>query len=124
MRLHWRLIQGNDVGPNAFREHGGGMSVDWGKYSTPLETRNRARKSPPSDYAVIGMITRDIRAIDGLVVEHDPIQENSHDENGDPIEPNRAHSEIVGISSTSAEKKTERRLKLSRIWHWEIRLNN
>ncbi|HUF63526.1 MAG TPA: hypothetical protein VMN36_15730, partial [Verrucomicrobiales bacterium] len=57
-----------------------------------------------------------------LEVEHDPVQENLFDESGAPLDSNRAHSEVLGISSDSAEKKTERRLKLSRIWRWEIRL--
>jgi hypothetical protein len=124
MRLPRKLVPNNEVGPNVFREHGRGMSVDWNKYSTPEETRKRSRKSPPQDNAVIGMIVRDIRGIESLEVEHDPVQENSFDEAGAPLEPNRAHSEVIGISSDSAEKKTERRLKLSRIWHWEIRLED
>ena len=90
MRLPRKLIPNNEVGPNVFREHGNGMSVDWSKYSTPDETRKRARKSRPEDYAVIGMITGDIRTIDGLEVQHDPVQENSFDESGVAIEPNRA----------------------------------
>lgn len=122
MRIHRNLIPTGELGPNAFREHGRGMSVDWSKYSTPLETRDRTRKSPPSDNAVVSMTVGDIRAIDGLVVEHNPVQENSFGEDGNPTEPNRAHSEVIGISSVSPEKKTERRLKLSRIWRWEIRL--
>lgn len=123
MRLHRCFILQNDVGPNAFREHGGGMSVDWNKYSTALETRNRGRGSP-LDNGVISMIAGAVRAIEGLVVEHAPIQENLLDEIGDAIPSNRAHSEVLGISSGSAEKKTERRLKLSRIWRWEIQIED
>lgn len=115
MRVHRNFIQGEELGPNTFRDHGRGMSVDWSNYSTPLETQGRARN--PNDNAVISMVVGHIRLIEGLVVEHDPIQENGTDETGKPIQPNRAHSEVLG------EKTTERRLKLSRIWKWEIYLS-
>ena len=114
MRIHKTFITGGDVGPNAFRDHGRGMSVDWNKYSTPLKTRNRART--PADTAVISMIAGAVRAIEPLVLEHEPIQDNSLDEKGSPVKPNRAHSEIIG------EKTTEIRVKLSRIWNWQLRL--
>jgi len=110
------FITGGDVTPNAFRDQGPGMSVDWNKYSTPLETRNRARN--PSANAVISMIAGEIRKIEALVVDHDPIQENSFDEKGNRLNPNRAHSEVIG------EKTPEVRMKLSRIFAWQIRLND
>ena len=115
MRIHKRFISGGDFRPNAFRDQGGGMSVDWNKYSTPLEARNGART--PSDNAVISMMVGEIRAIEALVVEHTPIQENSFDEGGNRLKPNRAHSDVFG------EKTTEVRVKLSRIWAWQIRLD-
>jgi hypothetical protein len=114
MRIHKNFIVGGDVTPNTFRDQGPGMSVDWNEYSTPLETRNRART--PSANAVISMIAAEIRKIDALTVEHTPIQENSFDEEGRPLAPNRAHSEVIG------QKTPEVRVKLSRIWAWEIRL--
>ncbi len=116
MRIHKSYMIGGDVPPNAFHDRGGGMSVDWDKYSTPLETRNRART--PSANAVISMIVGEIRKIQALVVDHDPIQENSFDEEGNPLTPNQAHSEVIG------EKTPEVRLKLSRIWAWQIRLDS
>jgi len=114
MRIHKMFIIGGDVGPNAFRDHGTGMSVDRIKCSTPLETRNRART--PSDKAVISMVAGEIRAIEALVVAHDPVQENALNEKGERLDPNRAHSNVIG------EKTTEVRLKLSRRWAWQIRL--
>jgi len=119
MRVHRNLIPDGQVRPNVFREHGKGMSVDWNKYSTPLETRNRGRIPP--DNVVISMGVDSIRAIEELTVEHAPVQENTFDQEGSPIAPNRAHTDVLGISSSSDEKKTEIRVKLSRIWNWEIR---
>ena len=115
LRVHKDLIPDGEVKPNLFRDQGAGMSVDWCEYSTPLETRNRGKI--PTDNAVISMPVGGIRQIDGLFVEHNPVQENSLDKNGKPLRPNRAHSQVIG------EKTTERRLKLSRIdWRWEMRL--
>ena len=117
LRLHQNLIPDGEVRPNVFRDQGGGMSVDWREYSTALETRNRGKI--PADNAVISLPAGGIRQIEGLVVEHDPVQENSFDKNGNPLRPNRAHSQVIG------EKTTERRLKLSRIdWRWEMRLGD
>src|SRR6266446_6467447 len=116
MRIHKNFIIGGDVMPNAFRDQGPGVSVDWNEYSTPLETRNRART--PSANAVISMIAAEIHKIDALIVEHAPIQENTFDEEGRPLAPNRAHSEVIG------QKTTEVRVKLSRIWVWKIRLDD
>jgi hypothetical protein len=112
MRLHRMWIRDGLVVPGAFQDRGAGMSVDWDKYSTPDETRQRARR--PSENAVISMEVISIRAIQGLVVVHEPIQENTFDSQGNPLASNRSHSNVIG------EKDTERRLKLSRIYSWEI----
>ena len=40
-----------------------GMSTDWEKYSTPQQTRQRARK--PEDNIVISLVAGDVRAIEG-----------------------------------------------------------
>ena len=116
-RVHKSLIPDGEVRPNVFRDQGAGMSVDWREYSTALETRNRGKI--PADNAVISLSAAGIRQIEGLVLEHDPVQENSFDKNGNPLRPNRANSQVIG------EKTTERRLKLSRIdWRWEMRLGD
>jgi hypothetical protein len=47
MRVHWRYLSEDgtpEVG--AFRDHGGSMSTDWDKYSTPQDTLNRTRREP------------------------------------------------------------------------------
>ena len=117
LRVHKNLIPDGEVRPNVFRDQGEGMSVDWREYSTALETRNRGKI--PADNAVISLPAGGIRQIEGLSVEHDPVQENSLDESGNPRKPNRAHSEVIG------EKTTERRFRLSRLdWRWEMRLGD
>ena len=114
MRIHRSWVRGGELIIGVFQDRGGGMSVDWNKYSTAEETKNRARS--PADNGVIGIIAGKICLIDGLQIEHDPVQENTRDSEGKPIQPNRAHTEILG------EKTPERRVKLSRIYSWEIRI--
>lgn len=95
MRIHKTYLNGgSDVRPNAFRDHNGGMSVDCNGYSTPAQTRARARN--PVDNAVMGIRVEAIRRIDGLSVEHDPIQEGTLDRQGRPLPANRAHSNVLG----------------------------
>ena len=115
MFIHRMWVRNGEVIPGAFQDRGGGMSVDWDEHSTAEETRQRARRPPEN--GVISLGVGIIRSIQGLTVEHDPIQENTHDLQGNTIRPNRAHSEVLG------EKNDERRLKLSRIYSWEIHLS-
>ena len=79
-----------------------GMSTDWEKYSTPQQTRQRARK--PEDNIVISLVAGDVRAIEGQRIEHEPIEPAVEDPG------NRAHTEIFG------EKTTEARVKFMQIW--------
>jgi hypothetical protein len=124
MRLSKGLLgPTNEIRPNHFREQGNGMSVDWAKYSTPQETRNRSRRSEPKDYAVISFVVGAIRSIKALEVVHSPVQENTVDEVGQVVPPNRAHSDVTGISSPP-EEKVEKRLKLSRIFKPEIAIGD
>lgn len=82
MRAHRMFFTGGHLSPGVFRDHAGGMSVDWERYSTPGETQSRARV--PEDNAVIRLVAGEVRAIPPLTVEHRPVEEN------------RAHSEIIG----------------------------
>ena len=85
---------------STFTSHGGGMSVDWDRYSSAEQTRQRAKI--PNDNAVISLGVGDIRAInDSLDVTHTPISGN------------QAHSE-VNLPDDNADL-TEVRLKLKRI---------
>ena len=108
LRVHRMWVKTGGVDPGFFQDRDGGMSVDWEKYSTPEQTRQRAPK--PELNGVIALIVGDVRAIETLTVVHEPIQEGHFDGEGRPIPPNRSHSVVFG------EKTTEIRLKLSRLY--------
>jgi hypothetical protein len=84
-RVHKNLVPDGVISPGALwitRNSSDAVSVDWNKYSTPLETRNRSLN--PGNYAVVSLIAGKVRAIDALTVMHDPQPDN------------RAHSLIDG----------------------------
>ncbi len=116
MNVHKSHIDPNDgeLMVGVFRDHDGGMSTDWNKYSTAEQTRGRA--ATPSNNGVIHLPVSGMRLIEGLSVEHDPVCKKFRAANGRWIQPNRAHTEVFG------EKNEQRRLRLSRIFQWEIRL--
>lgn len=99
MRVHRNSISEGKPMPGAFRNRGNGMSTDWSRYSTPVESQ--ARASTPSDNGIISLGVGSVRAI-GQIVDHTPIPTN------------RAHTDVVG------EKTVEVRLKLLREFRWEI----
>ncbi|MBE3145266.1 MAG: hypothetical protein IMZ61_15310 [Planctomycetes bacterium] len=76
------------------------MSVDWDRYSTPVESQNRSRT--PSDNGVVTFVALKLRQLPGQILEHSPIREN------------RSHSEVIG------EKTEEVRLKMMECFEWEI----
>lgn len=97
MRVHEMWRSNGGVSPGAFGNHNAGMSTDWDEYSTPEETRDRARK--PAKNAVVGMVVRDVREVPGQRVEHTPDVETD----------NRAHTDVFG------EKVQKTQVKLRRI---------
>ena len=102
MRVHRQLLgdSGTSVNPGAFRNRPtekDGMSTDWQKYSTAVETRNRART--PRDNAVIQLQVGAVRRLNGQTVVHTP----------DIARLNRAHTDVIG------EKNPEIRLKFCRL---------
>lgn len=99
MRAHRGFLGRGGIAPGVFRSHDGGMSVDWSKYSTPEQTRMRAKS--PEDNAVIEMNVGRIRAMSSLNVLHAPLREN------------RAHCDVP--LPDADEDLTEARLKLHRI---------
>ncbi len=103
-RVHRNNVRDNELLPIVFRERGEGekkgMSVDWEKYATPEDTRNRAT-SAPIDNGIIQFIAGNVREI-GLTVVHAPEDYN------------RAHSNIKGIESI------RERLLASDIYTWVI----
>jgi len=98
-RIHRSYYPEGKLNLSVFRDIQGGMSVDWEKYSTPTETRSRANN--PEANGVISMVAVDVRSIPQQV-EHRPSKSNV------------SHSEIIG------QKSPEVRLKLSRVYRWEI----
>jgi hypothetical protein len=106
-RVHTTFIKPHGIEPAAFSNRPKGsnsLSVDWKKYSTPEETRARARK--PHENAVVQFEAGRVRALPGQIVEHSPDQETA----------NRAHSDVIG------EKNTEVRTQLSRMYEPVISL--
>ena len=105
-RLHRQDIdEKGSPKPGAFRNTPAkedGMSTDWNKYSTPHETRQRA-KSPEANI-VIAIVAGEVRAIEGQRVEHTPVNPTEEQPG------NRAHTDVFG------EKTTEARLKFMQIW--------
>src|SRR6266545_6330189 len=84
LRVHQVKVLNGKLLPNAFDDHDGGMSTDWARYSTPEQSRNRARK--PDLNGVVQMGVGSIRKIDELIVEHTPDEEFD----------NQAHTDVIG----------------------------
>ncbi|MFZ0662923.1 MAG: hypothetical protein WAM66_09550 [Acidobacteriaceae bacterium] len=99
MRAHKQFIPDGTLAAGVFRVHDGGMSVDWSKYSTPEQTRARAKRDPQNN-AVLEMNVGEIRSISTLDVTHRPKMDN------------QAHCDVP---LPSGEDLTEVRFKLRRI---------
>jgi hypothetical protein len=111
MRVHVKSLTERQLHPGIFRERQGAMSVDWERYSSAEDTRGRALS--PDENGVIALVTGDVRRIEGLSVEHEPLRSN------------RAHSGIHGLtlpgSLPAEESKTKRRaLLLGLVDGWQI----
>ena len=78
------------------------MSVDWEKYSTPEETRQRC--SQPLQNAIISLPVSEVRGISGLDVKHAPRLA--------PEPLNRAHSNVLGIPASGVQLTKTRALLL------------
>ncbi len=104
MRAHRTHFRDGALQPGVFRQHNDGMSVNWKKYATALDTRNGATKNP-NENAVVNICAGRIREIPGLQVVHAP----------DMTRNNRAHSNVLGIPNRNTPELVEVRLKLLRI---------
>ena len=102
MRVAKGWLPSRALHPGIFREIAGAISVDWEKYSTAQQTRDRAPN--PSQFGVIGLVTGRVRKIEGLSVQHEPTKKN------------RDHSGIHGLTISQSlppeESKTKRRSDL------------
>jgi hypothetical protein len=109
-RIHKSYVVDGEVVPGAFQERGEGaergMSTDWEKYSTAEETRQHSKI--PADNGIAAFLAGAVRAID-LEVSHAPLPDN------------RAHSHVKGIPH-EGQLKTQARLKLKRIFQWQVRV--
>lgn len=111
LRVHVRQVP-TGLHPGVFREHGGAMSVDWNKYSTPEQSRHRA--VDPASNGIVELSADGVRAIEDLTVLHAP----------DMKRRNQAHSAVHGISDPQAHpdvRKTRVRFQLfKRFNEWLI----
>lgn len=103
MRIHRQWIKPDGtLWPTCFRnrpDDRGGMSTDWERYSSPADTRQRARR--PDDNAVVRMTAGSVRTIPGQTVRLSPIV-------GHPTIPdNRSHIDVDG--SKEADPETQLR---------------
>jgi hypothetical protein len=97
IRAHKQHYPKGQLMPGVFRKQGEGMSVDWAKYSTPDQTRSRAKIA--ADNAVIRLAVGPVRAIRPLAVCHSPTEEN------------RSHTDVIGLPD-NGEELTEMRESL------------
>ena len=111
-RIHKQHFRNNRIIPGAFRELGEGenksMSTDWGKYSTPQESRNRARI--PNDNGIVSFNVGNVRNIP-LDVIHNP----------DFKLKNPAHTDVKGLYNPKVKDKA--RLELMDIYEWVIHIS-
>jgi hypothetical protein len=99
-RVHVNLVKtsGGKLGPNCFRDPGGGMSVDWSKYATPEKTRTAKGPENAQKYGIAALPVGRVRQITALSVVHAPVEGND------------AHSHVHGLSTE--ELLTEQRAEL------------
>jgi len=99
-RVHQSSIIQGKIIPYAFREIGEGMSTDWAKYSTPQESRGRAKN--PFQNAIVSLVVARLKNL-RLEVAHSPTEKN------------RSHTNVKGID-------VEIRIKLLEIYSWELQI--
>ena len=102
MRVHKTHSRGkgyNEIpAPGAFKDHGGGMSTNWCKYSDPDTTRRQ--KVNWQDFGVIALMVGKVRKIP-QTVEHTPAPDN------------QAHTDVIGDKTAPSV-----RVRLSRLASW------
>lgn len=104
MRVHKMYLAEGELIPGVFQNKpkDSGMSVDWGKYSTPQATQARAKV--PLDNGVISFTAAAARSIPNQTVEHFPIFDN------------QSHAQVNGV------KDVEVRARFMKIFQWEVLL--
>lgn len=89
-RIHQSYLVRGELKPGAFREIEDGMSTDWSKYSTPLESRSRAKK--PEQNGIVRLNVGSLRQLK-LTIVHAPSKDN------------RAHSLVKGVDDVEIRLK-------------------
>lgn len=94
-RIPDKLFKEGQISPGAFLNRGDGMSVDWQKYSTPEETRNRVsiQELDPLEFGVVKIEAVEIREIKNQILNHAPSKSN------------RAHSTVFGPTNNKIRRK-------------------
>ena len=105
-------VQGDSFAPMAFRldqepRDGRAFSVDWGRYTTPEESRDR--RPCPASVGVVRLSVAAVRAIRPLAVAHRP------------IEGNLSHSHVLAPRDTDRPARAELRNRLHEIAVWVLR---
>lgn len=90
------LVDKDYISPNAFQNKGKGMSVDWDKYSTPEQTRNRVLpRLDPLEFGVVKQKADKIRNIEEQFIKHEPSIRAK----------NRAHTVVIGSKTPKIRRK-------------------
>jgi hypothetical protein len=110
-RIHPKWLDNGEIIPGAFREINDGMSTAWSKYSTAKNLQDRAKVL----VGIVSLSVGGIRAIDGLVVVHDPLFDET-----DGVD-DRAHSLVKGIPKDKKLKARVRDMLLD-LSFWEIKV--
>lgn len=96
--------------PPVFKSREGGMSTNWGKYSSARHTRG-CGPQPPSNYGVVKLGVAAVRGVEGLSVVHTPDEDRN----------NRAHTDVHGLEGSPLEVNSRRALLFAAIDPtWEI----
>ncbi len=111
-RVHKNYIKDNKLVPGVFckcklnQDKTRNMSTDWGKYSTPQESRNRAKN--PSLNGIVGLIVGKVRDIPLEVIHNPDLRLN-----------NQAHTDVK-MNEEDCKNKERIRLELMSIYFWLI----
>ena len=99
-RVHELYYRDDELIPGVFLERGDGMSTDWDKYSTPEQSRKRAKN--PNKNGIVSFAVGKLRNL-SFNVDHAPSRSN------------QAHTNVKGVT-------VESRLKLLDVYKWEIKI--
>ena len=111
--IHKTYIKGNEISKSSFKIEMFRISVDWDKRTQPPYNPHytRARNGDPIDYAVIGLITGDVRT-EGFNAEHTPDKDNE------------AHSDIIIPEEIPLSQENKIKTILRNLSFWKIRFGD